>query len=109
MKSGVKVMDAMTINPVIVHPDELLKDCSQKMAEQHVGALIVKEKNKVHGICTEQDIVRKTVALGKNPLKMKVKDIMDQNVRTIEPYKDIFEALLLMRDLNIRHLPVVEG
>ena len=31
MKSGVKVMDAMTINPVMVHPDELLKDCSQKM------------------------------------------------------------------------------
>ena len=40
---------------------------------------------------------------------MKVNDIMESDIKTITPEKDIFEALILMKEFNIRHLPVVDG
>ena len=108
MKTGFKVCDAMTKKPVSVTPDTNLGECSRIMADNHVGTLIIQSGKKVEGIVTEQDIVRKMVAKGINPLKAKVADAMETKLITIEPHRDIYEALIRMRDLNIRHLPVIE-
>jgi len=108
-KTGYKVCDAMTQNPVVVSPDTKLEDCSKIMDEKHVGSLIVKENDVLLGLITEQDIIRKVIAKGTNPLKEKVGDYMEKDVVTISPKEDIFESLTKMRDLNIRHLPVIDG
>ena len=108
-KTGYKVCDAMTEHPVVVSPKTRLKECSKIMNEKHVGALIVKENDALLGLITEQDIVRKVIAKGINPLKEKVGGYMEKNVVTISPKDDIFEALTKMRNLNIRHLPVIDG
>ena len=108
MKTGFRVFDAMTTKPVVIAPEATLEECAKVMAGKHVGTLIVKEDGAVKGIISEQDIVRKTLAAGINPLKEKVKDYMETTLMTIEPDKDIFDAIIKMKELNIRHLPVVE-
>jgi len=105
--TGYKVSDAMTRKPVAVSPEINLNECSKIMDKEHVGALIIKEKDSVLGIITEQDIVRKVVAKGVNPLEERVSGFMEKNVLTIAPEEDIFQALLKMKYENIRHLPVV--
>ncbi|MCK4521114.1 MAG: CBS domain-containing protein [Nanoarchaeota archaeon] len=107
MKTGYKVADAMTTKPVTVSPDTTLMECGKIMEEKHVGALIVKDNENI-GIITEQDIVRKAVAKGLSADKNKASDIMETSVRTIEPDADIFDALMKMKELNIRHLPVMQ-
>ncbi|MFH1052838.1 MAG: CBS domain-containing protein [Candidatus Woesearchaeota archaeon] len=109
MRTGIKVGDAMTEKPVILTSDNSLRQCAQTMNDMKVSAVIVQDKDELAGIITEKDIVRKIVAKGKNPLELSIKDLMDHNVRTIGPNEDIFTALVKMRDLNIRHLPVMEG
>lgn len=109
MKTGIKVSDAMTEQPITISPDLTLKKSAQLMAKKHIGALIIKKNHKVLGIITEKDMVRKGIAKGKDSVKTKVKEIMNTKVNTIEPDKDIFDALKVMNDLNIRHLPVVQG
>lgn len=108
MKTGFKVCDAMTREPIVVSPDSTLQDCARVMHEEHVGAVLVKDGKKLAGIITEQDIVRKSVILNEMPSKKKAGDIMEKKVNTIEPHHDIYDALSQMRDLNIRHLPVVD-
>jgi signal-transduction protein with cAMP-binding, CBS, and nucleotidyltransferase domain len=108
MKTGYTVGDVMTLSPVLLAKDEDLVNCAQEMAGKHVGAILVGQDNELHGILTEQDIVRKVIGMRKNPLELSIGDVMEKNVATIGPKKDLFEALLTMRDLNIRHLPVVE-
>jgi signal-transduction protein with cAMP-binding, CBS, and nucleotidyltransferase domain len=108
MKTGYKVCDAMTEKPVTIGKNISLVDCANMMKEHHVGAMIVNEKEGLF-ILTEQDIVRKAVASGLDPKKTKVSDLMTKAEYTIEPQQDIFEALVIMRDFNIRHLPVVDG
>ena len=107
MKSGYKVADAMTINPISVGASTTLLECAKIMSEKHVGAVVVKSNSHSIGILTEQDIVRKAVAKGASTNE-KVKDFMEEKLRTITPDADIYDALIKMRDNNIRHLPVVE-
>ena len=109
LKTGFKVSDAMTEQPVTISSNLTLKEAASLMAKKHVGSLIIKEKGKVQGIMTEKDMVRKGIAKGKDPVKTKVKEVMNPKFNTIDPDADIFDALKVMRDLNIRHLPVVRG
>lgn len=109
MKTGYKVYDCMTTKPISVSPDARLQDCAKVMAKNHVGALVIKDNYKSIGLITEQDIVRKVIAKGINPLTKKVKDFMEKKLKTISPNADIYDALIIMRDSNIRHLPVVDN
>ena len=74
MKTGYKVYDCMTTKPVSVSPDSSLEECAKIMAKNHVGALVIKESHKSTGLITEQDIVRKAIAKGINPLTKNVRD-----------------------------------
>ncbi len=107
MKTGYKVVDAMTINPISVNAGITLLECAKIMSEKHVGTVVVKDWNSL-GILTEQDIVRKVVANGIN-INEKVRDFMETKLITISPDADIYDAIIKMRNSNIRHLPVIEG
>ncbi|MBW3003980.1 CBS domain-containing protein [Candidatus Woesearchaeota archaeon] len=109
MKTGIQVAEAMTEVPVSVSPDTYLDECAKLMARMHVGSLIVKQGDDFLGIVTEQDFVRKAMAKNLPADLTKVKQIMKSELITISPEKDIFEALELMGEENIRHLPVVDG
>ena len=109
MKMGFKVGDAMTIDPVTISAEDSIDKCAKIMKEKNVGSLLVLNENKLIGILTEFDIVRGVVALEKNPKKVKVKEIMVKRPVTISPDKDIYEALVKLRDNDIRHLPVTVG
>jgi len=110
MKTEYTVHDCMTTKPISVAISASVQECAKIMRTSHVGALVVREGSKATGILTEQDIVRKAVAMGKNPLGMKVSELMDKGKEliTISPEEDIYDALIKMRDYNIRHLPVME-
>lgn len=108
MKTGYKVYDCMTTKPISVSQDATLEDCAKIMAKNHVGALVIRDNHKSKGLITEQDIVRKVIAKGVNPLTKKVKDFMETKLVTIGTNDDIYDALIKMRDSNIRHLPVID-
>jgi len=108
MKTGYKVCDVMTLKPITVMHNKPLSECARIMEENHVGSLLVKKGRKI-GIVTEQDIVRKAVAKGAHPKKTTIGEVSEWNLFSISPEKDIFEALILMRDKNIRHVPVMDN
>ena len=73
MKTGYRVYDCMTTKPISVSSDADLEGCAKIMAQNHVGALVIKDNHQSKGLITEQDIVRKVLAKGINPLTKKVK------------------------------------
>lgn len=109
MQTGYKVCDAMTEQPIAVSPSTALDAAAKTMAEHHVGALLVKDANGMLGVVTEQDFVRKAIAPGLDVAATPVSIIMATTLQTISPEADIFDALVMMRDYNIRHLPVMDG
>jgi CBS domain-containing protein len=109
MKTGITVSEVMTEFPVAVTPDSTLDKCAKLMSDKHVGSLVIKQADKFIGIVTEQDFVRKAIAFNLPSDITPVKKIMRTEIVTISPEKDIFEALALMGEKNIRHLPVMDG
>ncbi len=107
LNTGYTVADAMTHEPITISSKKTLRDLAKLMKKEHVGAVLVKDDQQIVGIVTEQDMVRKGIAGAGNSAQKKISQVMVKNLVTTAPNEDIFEALRIMRDYNIRHLPVL--
>ena len=81
----------------------------KKMAEHHIGALLVMSGDKLVGIVSERDYARKVVLMGRSAEETRVEAIMTSKVVTVTPKQDAHDCMRLMTDMRIRHLPVVSG
>ena len=89
-------------------PDTTVYDALRIMADKDIGALIVKENDKMVGILSERDYARKVILQGKASKSTMVSEIMTRDVLTIHPDQTVEEAMEIMGRKHIRHLPVVE-
>jgi len=79
------------------------------MAENDIGCIVVTNSNgQVCGILSERDVIRVLGAKGFIE-NLKVKDIMSRNVYCMREENTIVEALRVMLERKIRHLPVVDN
>jgi CBS domain-containing protein len=92
-----------------IQPDEPVIAAVRKMAEHHIGALLVMTGDKLVGILSERDYARKVVLLGRSSTETSVAEIMTSRVITVTPRQDAHDCMRLMTDKRIRHLPVVSG
>ena len=92
-----------------VAPDTILFSALEKMYDKNISALLVIENNNLVGIFTERDYARKVVLKGKSSKEVKIHEIMTTNLITVEPDCKIEEAMLILTNKHIRHLPVMEG
>jgi CBS domain-containing protein len=92
-----------------VGPEEPVLAAIKKMAEHHIGALLVMSGEKLVGIVSERDYARKVVLLGRSSEETRVDAILTSKVVTVTPKQDAHDCMRLMTDMRIRHLPVVSG
>ncbi|HEU5136843.1 MAG TPA: CBS domain-containing protein [Steroidobacteraceae bacterium] len=92
-----------------VGPDEPVLAAIKKMAEHHVGALLVMSGDKLVGIVSERDYARKVVLMGRSSEETLVSAIMTSKVISVTAKQDAHDCMRLMTDMRIRHLPVVSG
>ncbi len=92
-----------------VAPGDPVLTAIKKMAEHHIGALVVMTGDKLVGIVSERDYARKVVLLGRSSEETRVEAIMTSKVVTVTPKQDAHDCMRLMTDMRIRHLPVVSG
>ena len=92
-----------------VAPDDPVLTAIKKMADHHVGALLVMSGDRLVGIVSERDYARKVVLLGRSANETRVEAIMTAKVITVSPKQDAHDCMRLMTDMRIRHLPVISG
>ena len=92
-----------------IGPEEPVLAAIKKMAEHHIGALVVMSGDKRAGIVSERDYARKVVLLGRSSTETRVDAIMTAKVVTVTAKQDAHDCMRLMTDMRIRHLPVVAG
>jgi CBS domain-containing protein len=92
-----------------ISPSDSVYHCAQKLAEYKVGALLVMEQDKLLGIVSERDILRKIVAIDADAKSIKVADIMTSDLVTVLPSTSVREAMRIVTDRRVRHLPVIEN
>ncbi|MBI5950825.1 MAG: CBS domain-containing protein [Chloroflexi bacterium] len=78
------------------------------MAEARIGAVLVTEDGKVVGIYTERDYLRKGENEGRVAKDTKIREVMVSRMITVTTDTSVEQCMALMKQYNIRHLPVVE-
>ena len=103
-----QVRDVMTEPTVTESATDSLRAAAERMWRQQTGSLLVTEQGHLTGIITERDILR-AVALGADPDRTTVDEVMTADVFTVPPHMPLQQAAREMAVRWIRHLPVMEG
>jgi CBS domain-containing protein len=106
-----KVKDVMSSHPVTCLADATLEHVAKLMLEYDCGEIPVVDSEKSLnpiGVITDRDICIRTLALGKNPLQLKVRDFMTSPVTVVEVDKPIEACCEIMENKKIRRVPVVD-
>jgi CBS domain-containing protein len=101
------VRDTMTENPRSIKASASVVEAAQLMRKEHIGSLPITDDEQLVGMITDRDITTRVVAEAADPMKTSVGDVYSQDLITVEPGKDLDEALQLMARHQIRRLPVV--
>lgn len=78
------------------------------MASGQVGSVIVAEQDQILGIFSERDVMLRVVLEERDPRKTLVEEVMTSPVQTITARANGDEALRIMVQEHIRHLPIVD-
>lgn len=92
-----------------VHPDTTVTESVRQMHSENIGALLVMEDDNLTGIFTERDALTKVLAAGVDPNSTKVSAVMTEDPFCIDPSTTIEEAMSIVTNRRIRHLPVLHN
>ena len=90
-----------------VAPDVSVVDAAREMNRHNIGALVVLDSSELVGIITERDILVRIVAGGLNPENIRVRQVMTNDPVCVTPDMTVEEAMLLVTEKRLRHLPVM--
>ena len=103
------IRDVMTPNPRTIAPTESIQNAARIMRDEDTGAVPVVDGGRPIGIVTDRDIVIRAVAEGEGQLGRPVSEIVTGDLISVSPDMSTRDAAELMREHQVRRLPVVDG
>ncbi|MGH7350699.1 MAG: CBS domain-containing protein [Candidatus Rokuibacteriota bacterium] len=86
-----------------------VREAVQVMTANNVGIVLVLEGDRLVGVFSERDVVRRVVDRGLDPDRTPVGHVMTSDIIVGDPDEDYQSAMRKMDQANIRHLLVVKG
>jgi CBS domain-containing protein len=99
--------DVIDKAPVAAHSNMSIADAAMLMTQEKVSSLLVTDNDKLIGIVTDRDLRSRAVAHALDTA-LPVKQIMTVNPTQISNSRTLFDAMALMTEKNIHHLPVID-
>lgn len=108
MKTLQQILDTKKHKEVIsIAPNRPVFDALVILAEYKIGALIVLEGEQLVGIFSERDYAREVVLKGKSSKTTHINEVMTAKVLSAKPTDTVEQAMSVMSEMRIRHLPIV--
>lgn len=92
-----------------ISPEATVLEAISLMSDKGIGAVVVTDQDKVVGILSERDYMRKVTLMERRSKETSVSEIMTSKVLTVTKSTSVEDCLGLMTDRHLRHLPVVEN
>ena len=110
MADVAKILSEKGSDVISISGDATVFEAIKKMVEANVGAILVTAGggDKIEGIFTERDYLRRIAVEGRTSRETLVRDVMTSPVLVVAPETTVEEAMALMTDRRIRHAPVVD-
>ena len=104
----ITVGQVMKTNLLAVDKDTSVEEAAKLMRACSVGGMLITSANRLIGIVTESDIVKKVVAAQRAPYLVPVETIMSSPIVGIEEDRLLTHAAALMKENHTRHLSVTK-
>jgi|WetSurMetagenome_2_1015567.scaffolds.fasta_scaffold484232_2 CBS domain-containing protein len=92
-----------------VGPHATMMEALKIMTANKIGAVLILEGNKIHGIFSERDCVQNLADLTDCSLQAPITDFMTSPVYYITPDQTLDDCMAIMTSKRLRHLPVIQG
>ncbi|MES2697662.1 MAG: CBS domain-containing protein [Verrucomicrobiota bacterium] len=102
------ILDRKGKNVYSVSSTVSVADAVGEMNRHRVGSVLVIDDDRLAGIFTERDVLRRVVGAGVDPKSTLVAEVMTASVITIGPDATVEETMRIFTEKRCRHLPVVE-
>lgn len=90
-----------------VERSQTVFEVANRMADRHVGAILVLENGHLCGVFSERDLMVKVVVAGRDPHTVTVGEVMTTHPASVDESASADEAMEIMHQHNCRHLPVL--
>jgi CBS domain-containing protein len=100
------VGNIMNNDAIILEADRTLDEALKKMKEKNQRSVLASHLGEVVGMVSKTDILYKVTSEGKNPSKIKLREIMTSPVLAVNPQNTIKDSLTIMNKRNVRQLMV---
>ena len=101
-----RVEDVMTTYVEFIDPEAAVKEAAEMMGELEVGALPAGSAERVEGVVTDRDILYRVVALGLDPSRVRVREVLSRPVVFCAEDDTLRAAMDAMAANHIRRMPV---
>jgi phosphoserine phosphatase RsbU/P len=105
---AITVRQVMQPNPIIVQPTSTVGELLHFMNQERIGSVLVCDGEKLIGIFTERDLLRRVADAVIGWRNYPVTEWMTANPHTICPEAGWEDAVQMMTDRKVRHMPVIE-
>jgi PAS domain S-box-containing protein len=104
-----EVSEIMSSDVSVIASSASVKDAARLMASQDISCLVAMDNDEVVGIFTERDLLKRVIAVKRNPARTTLKKVMSWPVVTVSPDSSIISAWKLLERVGIRRLVVTDG
>ena len=91
-----------------VYADNTVQETVLYMTERNIGAVTIIDGERVVGLFSERDLMRRVIAEGRYPKSVSVRDVMTTDLTIATPEDSCEEGISKMRKAKCRHIPVLE-
>ncbi|MGG6460578.1 MAG: CBS domain-containing protein [Candidatus Eiseniibacteriota bacterium] len=96
----------MNSDAIVMESDRFVDEAITMMKERNQRSVLASHKGEVVGLVSKTDILYKIISEGRNPGKVRLREIMTSPVMAVDPHTTVKEALTIMNKRNVRQLMV---
>jgi CBS domain-containing protein len=104
----VQIREIMRRDVGVVRPLDTVQQAAAKMVEHNLGSAPVCEHGRLIGLIVDRDIVVRLAALGRDPSKTRVRDVMTPDPFYCFEYESERHIAEEMAHLEVSQLPVLD-
>jgi len=96
----------LNTNVVILESDRFVDEATKLMKDRNTRSVLASHNGEVIGILSKTDILFKVISQGRNPTKIRLREIMTSPVLAVDPKTSVQEALSIMDKHDVRQIIV---
>ena len=103
------VAEVMTKDLATIQRYDTVAEAASIMSSKGVSGIVVMQADKAVGILTERDLLKRVIAVGRDPANVRMEEVMSQPAVSIPPHYSVFTASRIMEKMHIRRLVVEDN